>query len=124
MVEKTLQLLQSVGKSEFSLEKEIGLAQGSIKHWRTAKSKPSADAIIKIAKYFNVSADYLLGTEPTTDDAQGNHEIEKRKELRPSQLELIKASEPLNDMGIAVVIGYIARLIEESPEFLQVRRQQ
>ncbi len=72
MVENILKLLQSVGKSEFSLEKEIGIAQGSIKHWRTAKSKPSTDAVIKIAKYFNVSADYLLGTEPTDEDkAQG-----------------------------------------------------
>lgn len=68
MVEKILTLLQSVGKSEFSLEKEIGLAQGSIKHWRTAKSKPSTDAIVKIAKYFNISADYLLGTEPTDEE--------------------------------------------------------
>lgn len=62
-VEKVFILLANSQKSENYIEKQIGLAQGSFKNWRNEKSKPSADALLKIADYFNVSVDYLLGRE-------------------------------------------------------------
>ena len=60
MNENILKLFERTGKGEFPLEKEIGLAQGSIKNWKLGKSKPSADALYKIAVYFDVSIDYLF----------------------------------------------------------------
>ncbi len=72
MVEKVLALFQQSGQADYRLEKELGLTNGTIKNWKNGRNKVSTDAIIKIAKYFNVSADYLLGTEPTDDEkAQG-----------------------------------------------------
>lgn len=41
-----------------TLEKECDLSQNSIVKW--AKTSPSTDKIVSVAKYFNVSADYLL----------------------------------------------------------------
>ncbi len=41
-----------------SLEKKCGFSQNSIVKW--AKTSPSVDKIICVARYFNVSADYLL----------------------------------------------------------------
>lgn len=61
MIERVLQLIKSSKKSENALEKAIGPAQGSIKNWRNGKSKPSLEAVSKIADYFGVSFDYLLG---------------------------------------------------------------
>ena len=105
MIERILKLLQSMGKSEFSLEKEIGLAQGSIKHWRTAKSKPSTDAIIKIAKYFNVSADYLLGTEPTDEEKKQGV---SNYEMTPDKEELLMLYEEIGSkLGSEAQKGYI-----------------
>ena len=40
-----------------------------ITQWKQGKQKPSADALSKLADYFDVSVDYLLGR---TDDPQGN----------------------------------------------------
>ena len=60
--EKVFQLIADSGKSDYALTKEIGLKSTAIADWRRKdNAKPSADAIAKIAKYFNVSADYLLG---------------------------------------------------------------
>ena len=50
--------------NDFTLEKKIGLTRGIIASWRNGKYKPGTDALIKIADYFNVSLDYLVGRSP------------------------------------------------------------
>lgn len=67
-IEKVLSLIQQSGMGDFPLEKKIGLTQGTIKNWRAGKNKISADALSKLADYFDVSVDYLLGR---TDDPHG-----------------------------------------------------
>lgn len=42
------------------LERTLGFGNSSIKKWENTSS-PSVDKIDKIAEYFNVSIDYLLG---------------------------------------------------------------
>jgi len=41
------------------LERKLNLSNGSISKW--AKSKPNSKYLEKVADYFNVSTDYLLG---------------------------------------------------------------
>jgi transcriptional regulator with XRE-family HTH domain len=43
------------------LEVELGLGNGTISRWKT--SSPNTDKLQRIADYFNVSIDYLLGRE-------------------------------------------------------------
>ena len=40
---------------------EINIANQTLYQWERGRSKPGMDGIIAIAKFFNVSADYLLG---------------------------------------------------------------
>ena len=47
--------------SQAKLQKELGLSGGLLTQWKQGKQKPSTEAIIKIAEYFKVSTDYLLG---------------------------------------------------------------
>lgn len=41
------------------LERELGFGNGTISSWK--KSAPSSDKLEKVADYFHVSTDYLLG---------------------------------------------------------------
>ena len=44
---------------------DLGFDSGAVSNWKKGRAKPGTDAIIKIAEYFNVTTDYLLGK---TDD--------------------------------------------------------
>ena len=49
-----------------ALERECNLGNATIKKWGT--SVPSADKLAKVADYFNVTTDYLLGRELSSKD--------------------------------------------------------
>lgn len=43
------------------LGKEIGSTKGTISNLENGNKKPSLDMLIKLANYFNISIDYLVG---------------------------------------------------------------
>ena len=61
-IEKLEKLLKDRNMNLNQLSKAIGIAQSPTSRWKKG-SLPSADALIKICKYLNVSADYLLDLE-------------------------------------------------------------
>ena len=65
MIERIMILMEERGVNGKQLTTELELAQSTLSEWKKGKAKPSHDAIIKLADYFGVSTDYLLGR---TDD--------------------------------------------------------
>ena len=63
-----VRLCNSVNKAPSAVAMEIGLSRASVNGWKKGK-KPTDATIIKIADYFSVSCDELLGNEkePATD---------------------------------------------------------
>ncbi|WP_248000418.1 helix-turn-helix domain-containing protein [Lactiplantibacillus plantarum] len=59
------------------LERRVGISNGQIRKWNTRS--PQADNLNKIAKYFGVSMDYLLGNiAQRSDDSillQNTHDV-------------------------------------------------
>ncbi len=56
---KSLRVERDIGQNK--LAEDLELSNASISYWETGKQIPSAEVIYKLSKYFNVSADYLLG---------------------------------------------------------------
>lgn len=48
-----------------SLEEKLGYGNGTIRRWE--KQVPGVDKVQKVADYFGVSVDYLLGREDTAE---------------------------------------------------------
>ena len=46
--------------TQMELSKETGLSQNAIAQWENGKRTPNIYAIIKLAKFFEVTTDYLL----------------------------------------------------------------
>ena len=70
-VDRIRVLANKEGMSLPELEKKLGLGNGTISRWKT--SAPSSDKLIKVADYFDVSIDYLLGRE--TPDTEIIHKV-------------------------------------------------
>lgn len=60
LYQRIKELCAERGISINKLESDLGVGYSSIQKWKNTTS-PSMDKIIKVATYFNVSVDYLLG---------------------------------------------------------------
>lgn len=57
------ELRESSNLSQSELGKKLGFTQAGIAKWEAGTRSPSLDSLIKIAKFFKVTTDYLLGLE-------------------------------------------------------------
>jgi len=62
-----------------NLERDLGLSKSSISKW--VKSSPNSDSLQKIADYFHVTTDYLLGREKDEKDIARTMDKIKRQLL-------------------------------------------
>lgn len=58
---KELRLEKGIGQNK--LARELGLSNASISYWENEKQEPTASDLYKLASYFGVSSDYLLGLQ-------------------------------------------------------------
>jgi len=56
---KELRLEKGIGQNKLSAD--LDLSNASISYWENGKQEPTASALFKLAGYFNVSVDYILG---------------------------------------------------------------
>lgn len=61
--DRLTELRKKRGLTQKELAEQIGIKQNSYSDWETGKNEPSLDNIIKLAKIFNVTTDYLLGVD-------------------------------------------------------------
>ena len=57
------ELLESSGKMQKDISKELGISKQKLSNWKTGYTEPNLDDIIMLANYFGVSVDYLIGYE-------------------------------------------------------------
>lgn len=66
-IQRLKELRASIDISQASLAEAIGVSQQAVAKWETDKATPDPYMIVKIAQYFNVSTDFLLGVSSTTN---------------------------------------------------------
>lgn len=62
---KLLSLREEAKQNQTEVAKNLETTQRKISYWETGQTEPSLDDLRRICKYFQISADYLLGL---TDD--------------------------------------------------------
>lgn len=61
MYERFLELLNKHQTTAYQVAKATGISQNTFSDWKKGRSTPKIDKMQKIADYFGVSVDYLLG---------------------------------------------------------------
>lgn len=103
LLEKVKELSKEKGITIAELERKLNFSQGSISRW--IKQSPSSERLQKVADYFDVSTDYLLGRTDKRNyydlTEKDKHDIalqaEKLLEGLNSDAETNYYGEPLDD---------------------------
>lgn len=106
LVDKIRTLARQRDMSLPQLEQELGLGNGTISRWRN--SSPNTEKLQKIADYFNVSMDYLLGREQYLthkDEKDISKILEQTKEQLLSQEGLMFDGDPASPEAVDSILA-------------------
>jgi transcriptional regulator with XRE-family HTH domain len=67
ILDKIEQLCKKRNISIAKMLSDLNLARGIANNWKKRGTMPNGETIIKIANYFGVSSDYLLGIKPKAE---------------------------------------------------------
>ena len=96
--ERFKELKESRGLTYQQLADFLGLKQRTVQGYSAGTIDPPSSTLLKLADYFNVSTDYLLGREEPKEKAQ-----EKTvPQLTSDEIRLLKAFRDNPDMKLAV----------------------
>ena len=74
-MKKIADLRKKKGLNQKEFGKLIGAAQNTVCNWENGKREPDNDTLIKIADFFGVTTDYLLGTKEKPPLLKGDDAI-------------------------------------------------
>lgn len=72
--DKYSELCKKKGKTPTGVAIELNVSRATVNYWKNG-NVPKQDILIKIANYFNVSVDYLLGNEEQKNPATDSDEM-------------------------------------------------
>ncbi|HHV73076.1 MAG TPA: helix-turn-helix domain-containing protein [Thermoanaerobacterium sp.] len=121
--ERLSQLRKEKGLTQEELAKALNMTRSSLSLYEIGKRDPDTDTLKKIADFFNVSTDYLLGqtdirnqadeiTDAVSDDpelAEFWSELKKREDLKL----LFKQTKKLSPKAIRQVMRIIKAIEDE-----------
>lgn len=61
--ERLKELREEQGLLQADLAKILSVSKSTVSGWEIGRNQPSYDMLIDVARYFDVSIDYLLGNE-------------------------------------------------------------
>ncbi len=61
IVERIKDLMMTERLSQYALAKSINVSQSTICNWLNGKKEPSVESLWKLADFFDVSVDYIIG---------------------------------------------------------------
>ena len=95
-------LLEEHNLSQSTFAAQVGYSQRAVSKWINEQSEPTEMAIIKAAKFFNVTTDYLLGQEEDVALLSSNDFF-----LSPEERKLVEdyrgLAKPLKDLVQTVI---------------------
>lgn len=113
MENNTLEKIENLMKKNNLTANKLAIAcklqNNTFTYWKNGKTKPTIDVLIRIADYFNVSIDYLVGRETPAQIIQNIDITNTDNELN----QFITFWKQMDEFQKASVIGYAQGLINK-----------
>lgn len=87
-------LLRSHGVTVYQVAKATGIAASTFSDWKNGRSTPKADKLARIAEFFSVSLDELLGTDLGLRSAETSYRSLRASKMVPV-IGVIRAGSPI-----------------------------
>ncbi len=110
-IERIFQLRDEYHLTNKEVEIRAGLANSSMSQWKKGKGKPGMDSIIKIANFFDVSSDYILGL---SDIRHPNSAAEKDSQLSEEERILLTAFQSASAINRFRIIQLCMNAMDDS----------
>lgn len=98
--------LQKLRKERKNTQEEIAkylnMTQSTYQHYENGRAEPNIETLCKLADYYNVSLDYLVGRERPNDIGYLNQE----------QTTLVKVIKNLNQQNIFILTGRAMAMLD------------
>ena len=75
LARKLIALRDITGLSQARAAEGIGITTQALGNYETGFRKPKYDTLVRIAEYYHVSVDYLLGTEDAEEELSPNTQV-------------------------------------------------
>lgn len=106
--ERLKQLRKELGLTQEEFAEKIGYTRTAISAWEIGRNEPSNNDTIKLAEYFGVSTDYLLGKSDIRNPQQIN--------IDDADISFYNGIKGLNDTNKAILKGIIEGLAAKQKE--------
>ena len=113
MIERILELLKVNCITAKKLTDELNLSNSAVTDWKKGRAKPSTDAVIKIANYFNVSTDYILTGKDYSNESTSKLFINTVDE---NEVILVTNFRKLNNTNKKIFLCLLEALLESKSE--------
>ncbi|MBQ8440562.1 MAG: helix-turn-helix domain-containing protein [Clostridia bacterium] len=87
-------LLKERAISVYQISKATGISASTFSDWKSGRSTPKADKLARIADFFGISLDELLGTENGQRNAEASYRSQRAKKMIPV-IGVIRAGTPI-----------------------------
>ena len=105
-MKKLKELRESKHLSQQQLAIDLNVSQATVSKYELGQAEPDIPTIIKLAGYFHVSADYLLGISDDKQSIAGNR-------LSDAERQLIFDFKRLDKTQKAKLLAYMQGLLQE-----------
>ncbi len=105
---KIKELRKTKGLTQIQFCQQMNIGQATLSGWECGKWEPDNKTLIKLADFFGVSVDYLLGRENKNLIERPPYEITDKQTL-----DVVKLFKYMNDIQKAQVLGYAVALLEQ-----------
>ncbi len=105
-------LLKSHETTVYRVAKETGISAGTLADWKSGRSTPKADKLHRIAEYFNVSLEYMLGLDSTAPSTPA-------KEKKIPIIGEIRAGSPI--LTNETLLGYESAEVDDVDEYFYLK---